>query len=131
MPSRGTLTSLRGGPERYKAKSKVVHMGRGNPKHIYRLGGKWIESSPEKKNTGVLVDQKLNMNQQHALTAQKGNRILSCIPSIVTSRGRERILPLLRSGETSVGVLHPALKPSAQERHGPVGAGPEEATTMI
>jgi len=25
----------------------------------------------------------------------------------------------------------PALEPSAQERHGPVGAGPEEATKMI
>ena len=39
--------------------------------------------------------------------------------------------PLLRSGETSPGVLHPALEPSAQDRHGPVGVGPEEATKMI
>jgi len=28
------------------------------------------------------------------------------------------------SGET--GVLHPALEPSAQERHGPATAGPDE-----
>jgi len=34
--------------------------------------------------------------------------------------------PLLHSGETSPGVLHPSLEPSAQERHGPLGAGPEE-----
>ena len=33
--------------------------------------------------------------------------------------------PLLRSGETLPGVLRPALEPSAQERHGPIG-GPEE-----
>jgi len=39
--------------------------------------------------------------------------------------------PLLHSGETPPGVLLPALEPSAQERHGPIGADPEEATKMI
>jgi len=34
--------------------------------------------------------------------------------------------PLLCCGETSPGVLCPALEPSAQEEHGPVGVGPEE-----
>ena len=36
------------------------------------------------------------------------------------------LAPLLRSGETLPGVLCPALEPSAQDRHGPVGEGPEE-----
>jgi len=38
---------------------------------------------------------------------------------------------LLHSGEIPPGVLRPALQPSAQERHGPVGAGLEEVTKMI
>jgi len=39
--------------------------------------------------------------------------------------------PLLRSGESPPGVLCPALEPPAQEGHGPVRAGPEEATKMF
>jgi len=78
------------------------------------------------------VDEKLVMIQQYTLAAQQTKHLLGCIKSNVASRSREGILPvcpvLVRPPP---GVLRPALEPSAQDRPGPVGGGPEEATAMI
>ncbi|PKU40358.1 hypothetical protein llap_9333 [Limosa lapponica baueri] len=77
-----------------KGKWRVLHLGRKNPRHQYRLGVGLLGSTTEEKDLGVLVDSKLSMIQQCGLVAKRANGILSCIGNSVASRSREVILPL-------------------------------------
>ncbi|KAJ7397699.1 rna-directed dna polymerase from mobile element jockey-like [Pitangus sulphuratus] len=73
--------------------------GWANPHYQLKLGNKQVESSPAKKDLGVLVDERLDRTWQCALADQKANCNLGCIKSSVASRARDSA-PLLCSGET-------------------------------
>jgi len=58
---------------------------------VYRL--EELKGSPAEKDLGVLVDEKLELNQQHMLVALKNSSILCCPKRRLASRMREVIVP--------------------------------------
>ena len=77
-----------------KAKSKTLNIDHGNPCYQYNLRALRIEYSPAEMDLEILVDGKLDINEQCALTAQKANRILGCTKRCVARRSREVITSL-------------------------------------
>jgi len=77
-----------------KGKCKVLHLGRNNPMHKYRLGADLLENTSAEREPGVLVDDRLTMSQQCSLVTKKANGVLGCIKKSVASRSWEVLLPL-------------------------------------
>ena len=72
-----------------KGKCRVLHLGRKNPMHQYRLRADLLE-----RELGMLEDDKLTVSQPCALVAKKDSGVLGCIRRSVASRWREVLLPL-------------------------------------
>ncbi|GAB0205951.1 mitochondrial enolase superfamily member 1 [Grus japonensis] len=66
-----------------KGKCRVLHLGKNNPRHQYRLEVDLLGSSTVVKDLGTLVNNKLSMSQQCALVAKKANGILGYIKKTV------------------------------------------------
>lgn len=66
-----------------KEKGKVLHL----------VNNAWGHPAGKHLCLGVLADTKLNMSQQHALTAKKADGIIGCIRQSLARRAEEAIHP--------------------------------------
>ena len=75
-----------------KSKCRVLHLRTNNHMHQYRLGDDLLERNSVEKDLGILVNNRLAMNQLCFLVAKEAIGILWFIKKRMASRSREVIL---------------------------------------
>jgi len=111
------------------SKYKVLHLDWGKPHYRYRLGDEGIESSPAEEEFGVSVDEKPDKTRHVRLQPRRptGLHQEKCGEQV---EGGDSA-PLLHSGETSPGVLCPALSPQHKKDMELLEQVQRRATKMI
>ncbi|KAF7246536.1 SLIT-ROBO Rho GTPase-activating protein 1 [Varanus komodoensis] len=54
----------------YESQVKVLHLGKRNQMHCSKMGNTWLNKTSSEKDFGIVVDRKLNMNQQFDVAAK-------------------------------------------------------------
>ena len=75
-----------------KSKCGLLHLGKNNLMHQYRLGDDLLERNSAEKDLGTLVDNRFAKSQQRVLLAKKDNGVPGCIKKRVASRSKDVFL---------------------------------------
>ena len=69
-------------------KSKVLHLGRNNRHHTYRLGNFPLVSTEAERDLGVIIGAKMSTGRQCGDAVRKADRTLLRIHRCISSRSR-------------------------------------------
>ena len=76
------------------SKCHMLHLGRGNKKYQYVMGGQILETVESEKDVGVLVHESLKPSLQCSKASEKANQILGQLSRAVTYRDKQTFLKL-------------------------------------
>ena len=91
-----------------ESKCKVLHVGRGNPGHIYVMGGVHLELTTAEKDLGIIVSTNLKPEIHINKIVVKVNQILGRLKSTFTYMDVEMFLALY------LGIVRPLMLFAAQ-----------------
>ena len=75
-------------------KCQVLHLGKRNHMHSYKMGDTWLSNTTNEKDLGIVVDHELNMSQQCDVAAKNANAVLGCIKRSIASKSHKIVVPL-------------------------------------
>src|SRR6218665_3499018 len=96
-------------------KCSVMHMGRGNNKFKYDIGGVALRATEEERGLEVIMHSSAKPSRQCVEAAKRANRILGMIKRTLVSREQDVVLRLNQSLvrphlESCVQALSPYLR---------------------
>ena len=78
------------------SKCHILHLGAGNARYEYTMGGTKLEAVEYEKDVGVLVHQSLKPSMQCARAAGRANAILGQLSRAITYRDKDTFLKLYK-----------------------------------
>src|SRR6218665_3955356 len=75
----------------------LMHMGKGNKKFQYNVGGVTLRASEEERDLGVIMHSSAKPSRQCVEAAKRANRILGMIKRTIVSREQDVALRLYKS----------------------------------
>ena len=78
------------------SKCHILHLGSGNRRFEYVMGGQFLEAVESEKDVGVMVHQSLKPSLQCTRAAEKANQVLGQLSRGITYRDKQTFLKLYK-----------------------------------